>query len=555
MDANMNEDNQDTNSSRMMKFDPAVLVVSHIRTMTRNGVEIKTVQASVGKKNQYYTKDISYTNEKMIGNGSFGVVYQATLLEENEVVAIKRVLQDRRFKNRELSIMVSLDHCNIVKLKYFFYTHKNQQKEDIYLNLVLEFIPDTVSKVARYYMRQGTKIPMNMIKLYMYQLFRALAYIHSLGICHRDIKPQNLLVNPMNGVLKLCDFGSAKHLVRGEMNVSYICSRYYRAPELIFGATDYTTKIDIWSAGCVFAELLLGYPIFSGESGVDQLVEIIKILGTPSKDQIRRMNKNYTEFKFPKITPNPWDRVFGARTPPEVIDLISKLLDYTPFLRLDPLKCCTHRFFDELRTPNYRLPQDREPPPLFNFTEQELKIAPELNSILIPPHLHSQFSEYIIDNTNNRDLIDSTTNDPAPSTSSSISANASGGSEAVSNPSQSADLKASTSSVGSSGGTSGGNVPQQSHMAASPSSSSVSSNPRFSLSSPKQQLQQTSSEVSLKTGLNDPNESTVSSSTSNIQAVSGDNNVGKLTDISNDSVTTTTAAAATAPAATVKIEQ
>lgn len=91
----------------------------------RNGVEIKTVQASVGKKNQYYTKDISYTNEKMIGNGSFGVVYQATLLEENEVVAIKRVLQDRRFKNRELSIMVSLDHCNIVKLKYFFYTHKN----------------------------------------------------------------------------------------------------------------------------------------------------------------------------------------------------------------------------------------------------------------------------------------------------------------------------------------------------------------------------------------------------------------------------------------------
>ena len=177
-----------------------------------------------------------------------------------------------------------------------------------------------------------------------------------------------------------------------------------------------------------------------------------------------------------------------------------------------------------------------------------------MNSILIPPHLHSQFSEYIIDNTNNRDLIDSTTNDPAPSTSTSISANASGGSEAVSNPSQSADLKASTSSVGSSGGTSGGNVPQQSHMAASPSSSSVSSNPRFSLSSPKQ-LQQTSSEVSLKTGLNDPNESTVSSSTSNIQAVSGDNNTGKLTDISNDSVTTTTAAAATAPAATVKIEQ
>lgn len=80
----------------------------------------------------------------------------------------------------------------------------------------------------------------------MYQLFRSLAYIHSLGICHRDIKPQNLLLDPKTGVLKLCDFGSAKHLVRGEPNVSYICSRYYRAPELIFGAIDYTTKIGEW---------------------------------------------------------------------------------------------------------------------------------------------------------------------------------------------------------------------------------------------------------------------------------------------------------------------
>ena len=83
------------------------------------------------------------------------------------------------------------------------------------------------------------------IKLYMYQCLRSLAYIHSMGICHRDIKPQNLLLDPARGILKLCDFGSAKILVKGEPNVSYICSRYYRAPELIFGATDYTTYIGI----------------------------------------------------------------------------------------------------------------------------------------------------------------------------------------------------------------------------------------------------------------------------------------------------------------------
>lgn len=112
---------------------------------------------------------------------------------------------------------------------------------------MLEFIPETVYKVARHYSKNKQTIPVSYIKLYMYQLFRSLAYIHSLGICHRDIKPQNLLLDTATGVLKLCDFGSAKHLVRGEPNVSYICSRYYRAPELIFGAIDYTTKIGKWS--------------------------------------------------------------------------------------------------------------------------------------------------------------------------------------------------------------------------------------------------------------------------------------------------------------------
>ena len=101
--------------------------------------------------------------------------------------------------------------------------------------------------------------------------------------------------------MKICDFGFAKRLIKGEVNVSYICSRYYRAPELIFGATDYTPAIDVWSVGCVIAELLVGQPLFPGESGVDQLVEIIKVLGTPTKDQIHSMNPSYSEFKFPAI--------------------------------------------------------------------------------------------------------------------------------------------------------------------------------------------------------------------------------------------------------------
>lgn len=223
------------------------------------------------------TKEMAYTQCKIVGNGSFGVVFQTQLQPSGEDAAIKRVLQDKRFKvglarppptwvvtddvqNRELQIMRIVRHPNIVELKAFYYSNGDRvreldnlmgiqtalmaaQKDEVYLNLVLEYVPETVYRASRHYNRAKKPMPMIEVKLYIYQLFRALAYIHSMGICHRDIKPQNLLLNAETGVLKLCDFGSAKILVENEPNVSYICSRYYRAPELIFGATNYTTKI------------------------------------------------------------------------------------------------------------------------------------------------------------------------------------------------------------------------------------------------------------------------------------------------------------------------
>jgi len=359
-----------------------------MKTISKDGSKVTTVMATPGQGVDR-PEAVSYTDTRVIGNGSFGVVYQARLCESGELVAIKKVLQDKRFKNRELQIMRKLEHQNIVKLKYFFYS-SGEKKDEVYLNLVLEYVPETVYRMARQYSKSKQTIPILYIKLYMYQLFRSLAYIHSQGVCHRDIKPQNLLLDPETGVLKLCDFGSAKQLVRGEPNVSYICSRYYRAPELIFGATDYTSQIDVWSAGCVLAELLLGQPIFPGDSGVDQLVEIIKVLGTPTREQIREMNPNYTEFKFPQIRAHPWTKVFRPRTPPEAIDLVNQLLEYTPSRRIAPLEACAHGFFDELRDPNTRLPIGRELPPLFNFTSTELSIKPSMNGKLIPPHVQQQ---------------------------------------------------------------------------------------------------------------------------------------------------------------------
>jgi len=327
---------------------------------------------------------LRYAAERVVGNGSFGVVFQATCVETRETVAIKRVLQDKRFKNRELQIMRLLDHPNVVQLKHSFFS--TADRDDVYLNLVLEFVPDTVYRIIKHYAKRNQRMPHVYVKVYMFQVFCALAHIHALGVCHRDIKPQNLLVDTTTHTLKLCDFGSAKILVRGERNISYICSRYYRAPELIFGASEYTPAIDVWSCGCVAAELLIGQPLFQGESGVDQLVEIIKVLGTPSREEIYAMNPNYTDFKFPQVRAHPWSKVFHKHMPQDAIQLVAQLLQYSPGQRLSALQVCAHPFFDELRQPGLRLPTGQHLPPLFNFRPQDLAMAPpELRARILQP--------------------------------------------------------------------------------------------------------------------------------------------------------------------------
>ncbi|KAL1531638.1 Shaggy-related protein kinase epsilon, variant 2 [Salvia divinorum] len=313
-----------------------------------NGTETgHIIVTTIGGKNGQPKQTISYMAERIVGQGSFGIVFQAKCLEAGETVAIKKVLQDKRYKNRELQTMRLLDHPNVVSLKHCFFS--TTDKDELYLNLVLEYVPETVYRVGRHYSKANQRMPMIYVKLYTYQ-------------------------------------------VKGEPNISYICSRYYRAPELIFGATEYTSAIDIWSVGCVLAELLLGQPLFPGESGVDQLVEIIKVLGTPTREEIKCMNPNYTEFKFPQIKAHPWHKIFHKRTPPEAVDLVSRLLQYSPNLRYSALEACIHPFFDELRDPNTRLPNGRPLPPLFNFKPAELKGASlELLSKLVPEHARKQF--------------------------------------------------------------------------------------------------------------------------------------------------------------------
>lgn len=362
--------------------------------------QVSTAQnTDQAKRTKPNAKSVKYSAERVIGNGSFGIVYQAIVNDTKEMVAIKKVLQDRRYKNRELQVMKLVNHPNIVSVKDCFYSRGNRGR-DVYLNLVMEYIPETVYQTIRAHARKKTTINYLHTKCYAYQICRAIAYCHRLGICHRDIKPQNLLLDPSSQIVKLCDFGSAKILEKGAPNVAYICSRYYRAPELIFEASDYTTAIDTWSLGCILSELFLGQPLFQGGSGVDQLVEIIKVLGAPSKEEILAMNKNYTQFRFPQVKPLPWETVFasvryeGEGVSSEAIALIQQFLVFDPVRRLEPFDALAQPFFDELRDDKTMLDNGNSLPPLFNLTPEEVAHARDRSILdqIVPPHALGQIN-------------------------------------------------------------------------------------------------------------------------------------------------------------------
>jgi len=328
----------------------------------------------------------TYNAERVIGNGTFGIVYSAHIVETDETVAIKKVFVDRRYRNRELLLWRELRHPNIVTLKHAFYTSGDSQDE-LYLNMVMEYVPETVYCVMKRYSKQKQQTPKVLIQLYTYQASRALAHLHVNCIVHRDIKPQNLLVDATRGhLLKLCDFGSASRMGNDRPTlVAYICSRYYRAPELIFGATNYTVAVDLWSIGCVLAEMMRGRPLFPGENGVDQLIEIIKVLGSPTRQEVLAMNKQYHNFSNPAIVARSWKSVFLRGADPAALALLEAFLRYDPEARIRPLEACAHDYFNDLREETTRCPDGSPLPDLFSFTKVEQRICMEsLKERLVP---------------------------------------------------------------------------------------------------------------------------------------------------------------------------
>ena len=319
--------------------------------------------------------DLEFPKNNVIGMGAFGKVRLAIVKETGEKVAIKKVFQDRRYKNRELPIMKELHHPNIVELKSYYFTKaENCNEDEFFLNCIMEYVPQTLSDLISQNRKNHTKFDNMTLKIFSYQMLKCIGYLHSLGICHRDIKPQNILINPEDYTLKLCDFGCAKHLVKTESNIAYICSRFYRPPELVVGATFYTTQVDVWSMGCVIAELVLNKPIFAGKSATDQFNEIMKILGTPKQEEVKAMNNKFKGYsKLPKIEGKTWKDVFKGKTNDELfIDLVSNLLVYIPSKRFTPYQALCHPYFDDLKKKNVKIPKH-----LFEFKQCEIDFDKE----------------------------------------------------------------------------------------------------------------------------------------------------------------------------------
>ncbi|KAL6873711.1 hypothetical protein ACP4OV_013793 [Aristida adscensionis] len=273
----------------------------------------------------------AYDKIEKVGQGTYSNVYKARERGTGRVVALKKVRFDTsesesvRFMAREIRILQQLDHPNVLKLEGIA---TSRMHRSIYL--VFEFM---YSDLARLVARDDPRLTQPQIKRYMQQLLSGLQHCHERGILHRDIKGSNLLID-RHGVLKIGDFGLANYYggaARRRPLTSRVVTLWYRAPELLLGSTDYGVGIDLWSAGCLLAEMFSGKPLMPGRTEVEQLVKIFTLCGSPPEDYWRKMRFS-TSFRPPK-TYRPTMPERFRDLPPPALPLLATLLAFDPAAR------------------------------------------------------------------------------------------------------------------------------------------------------------------------------------------------------------------------------
>ena len=293
---------------------------------------------------------------KNCGDGTYGVVYQAMNKTTREVVAIKKMKKkfetwDEAMRLREVKSLRRLNHQNVVKLKEVL-----RVQNDVYL--VFEYMSGTIldymQEQQRY--RGANGVPADKITSIMKQILTGLDFIHGRGYFHRDLKPENLLYQ--DNQLKLADFGLSKDFKGCTNHTNYVSTRWYRAPEIILRQKNYGSAIDVFAAGCIFAELYTGQPLIPGTSESDMLHRLSKLIGcVPTSWRYgfdTAANIGLTNLPGAMLEPNRDDviRSLQSALPAatiEALDLISQMLSWNPKNRPSCAECLQHPFFKGIK--------------------------------------------------------------------------------------------------------------------------------------------------------------------------------------------------------------
>jgi cyclin-dependent kinase len=287
-----------------------------------------------------------YQKMEKIGEGTYGVVYKAKDRVTGEIIALKKIRLEAEDEGipstaiREISLLKELQHPNIVRLYDVVHTERK-------LTLVFEFLDQDLKKYLDI-CDSGLDLPI--LKSFLYQLLTGVAYCHHHRVLHRDLKPPNLLIN-REGQLKLADFGLARAFGIPVRSYTHeVVTLWYRAPDVLMGSRKYSTPVDIWSVGCIFAEMANGRPLVAGTSEADQLDRIFRLLGTPKLPDYPGIVE-LPEYS-PDLPPYPPPRNGMASLVPtldaEGIDLLNKMLQYDPARRITAQAALEHPFFHEM---------------------------------------------------------------------------------------------------------------------------------------------------------------------------------------------------------------
>lgn len=282
------------------------------------------------------THDNSYRIIKKVGAGAFGEVYLGRYRDTNDMIAVKKTFQDPKFANREGGMCKKLNHVNIVRFHSVDYVIEDDKK---YLILIMDYYPHCLQNIIDLKAHRNTPFHYNDLQYIAKSIFRGLEYMHSNQVVHRDIKPDNILINIKEKRVVIADLGSAKNVYDGTYNKSYICSRIYRAPELVLGCGKYTELIDIWSVGCVIAECILLKPLFSARSNDNLLTLMETLLGTLADSDKRKLKSGRLEgIPVSHRIYDPIAALGKASTikfTPELKSLLSDCLQWDPQTRLN----------------------------------------------------------------------------------------------------------------------------------------------------------------------------------------------------------------------------